>query len=106
VLKEWRRVLKKGGLIRISVPDFDASVRLYLKCGLVPWVQYLIWGDQKHELNFHYINFTWPVLSHFLYQSGFENPRRVARFPYGKDASAHIDNKEGKPISLNVEAVA
>ena len=105
VLKEWRRVLVKGGKLWLSVPDFDACVRLYLKRGLVPWVQYLIWGDQKHELNYHYINFTWASLSHLLYQAGYSDFKRLDNLPYGvQDASVLIDTVEGKPISLNVEA--
>lgn len=105
VLKEWRRVLVKGGKLWLSVPDFDASVRVYLKCGLVPWVQYLIWGDQKHPLNYHYINFTWPILSHALYEAGFSDFKRLEQLPYGvKDASTLVDTREGLPISLNAEA--
>ena len=29
VLKEWYRVLKKGGILRIAVPDFEAIVKIY-----------------------------------------------------------------------------
>ncbi len=31
VIKEWRRVLKKGGELRIAVPDFEAMNELYTK---------------------------------------------------------------------------
>ena len=31
VLGEWYRVLKKGGLLRVAVPDFEAIVKVYLK---------------------------------------------------------------------------
>lgn len=30
-LREWRRVLKKGGRARISVPDLDVPCRLFLE---------------------------------------------------------------------------
>lgn len=30
-LREWRRVLKLGGMLRIAVPDFEAIIYLYLK---------------------------------------------------------------------------
>lgn len=30
VLKEWYRVLKEGGILRIAVPDFEALVQVYM----------------------------------------------------------------------------
>lgn len=30
-LKEWYRVLKKGGILRLAVPDFNAIVQVYQK---------------------------------------------------------------------------
>ena len=33
VLKEWRRVLKKGGILRLAVPDFDKLILVYQKSG-------------------------------------------------------------------------
>ena len=31
VLKEWYRVLKKGSILRLSVPDFDKVIEIYKK---------------------------------------------------------------------------
>jgi len=31
VLKEWYRVLEPNGILRLSVPDFEALVEIYLK---------------------------------------------------------------------------
>jgi Uncharacterized protein conserved in bacteria len=31
VLAEWHRVMKPGGKLFVSVPDFDANVKIYLK---------------------------------------------------------------------------
>ena len=107
VLKEWHRVLKPKGKLWLSVPDFDASIRLYLKNGLLEWVQYLIWGDQLHPLNYHYINFTYATAAKCLYDAGFPDSKRISHLPYGvQDASEHIDNHYHKPISLNIEATA
>src|ERR1700729_1771598 len=35
VLSEWLRVLKPGGILRLSVPDFAACAALYYEQGLV-----------------------------------------------------------------------
>jgi hypothetical protein len=106
VLKEWHRVLKPSRKLWISVPDFDAAVRLYQTEGLCDWVKYLIWGDQQGPLNFHYINFTFPTLAAACVQAGFSDVRRVGSFPFGvRDASEHRDNKYKLPISLNVEVI-
>ena len=105
VLKEWHRVLKPGGTLYLSVPDFEACVKLYQFHGLALWVQYLIWGDQAHPLNFHYINFTCATLSKLLSDAGFSDIRRVKQLPLCvKDASEHKDNFLGISISLNMEA--
>jgi ubiquinone/menaquinone biosynthesis C-methylase UbiE len=29
VLREWKRILRRNGVLRLSVPDFDALVRIY-----------------------------------------------------------------------------
>jgi predicted SAM-dependent methyltransferase len=104
VLKEWCRVLKPGASLWLSVPDFNATVRIYLQEGLVDWVQYLIWGDQKHALNYHYINFTFPILANMAVKAGFSDIRRLNDLPYGiQDASVLADSIHRIPISLNVE---
>tara|TARA_Y100000310_G_C20677803_1_gene814097 strand:- start:888 stop:1457 length:570 start_codon:yes stop_codon:yes gene_type:complete len=33
VLKEWLRVLKTNGILRVSVPDFESIIKVYLKNG-------------------------------------------------------------------------
>jgi len=107
VLKEWHRVLIPGSSCWISVPDFEANVKLFLKEGLVPWVQFLLWGDQLHPLNFHYINFTFATLAEVLTDAGFEDVQRVIQFPFPiRDASTMRDGKYGIRISLNVKATA
>lgn len=107
VLKEWNRVLKKGGKLYVSVPDFDATVKLYQKTGLTEWINYHLMGDQKHPLNYHYSLFTCASLSKQLLDAGFSDFKRVKFFDdIGvKDGSANLNNVTFEPISLNMVAV-
>ena len=34
VLKEWVRVLKTGGVLRVAVPDFESMTKLYVDSSL------------------------------------------------------------------------
>ena len=105
VLKEWHRVLKKGGKLYVSVPDFDVAVKLYQRYGLTPWLKYHLWGDQKHMLNFHYTCFTFATLAKDLLDAGFDEPKRCPAWPFEcKDGSQNIDSLSGQLISLNMEA--
>lgn len=107
VLREWKRVLIPNGKLWLSVPDFDASVRLYLKEGLVDWVKYLVWGDQLHPLNFHYVNFTFATLAKACHDAGFYDIKRVRSLPFGLDDASEIeDSHYGIRVSLNVEVTA
>lgn len=106
VLKEWNRVLVPGGTLFVSVPDFDAAVKLYQKVGLTVWVNYHLMGDQKHELNYHYSLFTFATLAKSLMDAGFSDIKRVKLFSLGgRDGSANIDNVTGQSISVNVVAI-
>jgi predicted SAM-dependent methyltransferase len=107
ILKEWRRVLKKGGKCYISVPDLMASIELVRRQPGAVWPIYLLYGDQQEPLNFHYINFTFPMLARNAIDAGFNDIKRIKNMPYGlKDASQYVDNIYQIPISLNVEAIA
>lgn len=106
VLQEWHRVLKPGSKLYVSVPDFDAAVKLYLQIGLVDWLKYHLWGDQKHTLNYHYICFTFATLARDLMAAGFSDMKRVEYFNIGeKDGSQNVNTRTLEPISLNVVAV-
>ncbi len=106
VLSEWNRVLKKGGKLYVSVPDFDAAVRLYQQVGLVKWLKFHLWGDQKHSLNYHYVGFTLASLSKDLFDAGFSDIKKVKFFRIGEaDGSQNVNNINFELISLNVVAV-
>lgn len=105
VLKEWVRVLKKGGTLYVSVPDFDRAIELYRLGGLTDYLTNLLWGDQGYPLAYHYAPFTAGRLLALLHKAGFSDARRIFEMPYGlKDCSHLVDTVQKKPISLNMEA--
>lgn len=106
VLNEWARVLKRGGIAYISVPDFDRAVDFYLAVGrfFSQYIQDWLHGGQHYEKDVHLRSFTFPILSHLMSEAGFSRIDRLEFLPYDlKDCSQLLDNIQYKPISLNVK---
>ncbi len=121
VLKEWHRVLKEGGVLRLAVPDFEAMVRVYLKYSdldhqgiLGPlygrW-PYKAPGD-KVDTFYHKTTYDFSSLKKVLKEAGF---RSIERYDwqdtihkdyddYSQAYIPHMDKENGILISLNVEA--
>ena len=57
VLKEWVRVVKVDGTIRISVPSFKSAVEIYSKTGKLENVLGPLVGGQTYDYEFHYCLF-------------------------------------------------
>lgn len=105
VLKEWCRVLKKGGKLVVGVPDFARAIEIYQKNGLIPWVTNFLFGDQGYPLAFHYVPFTFATLANELIKAGFSDVKRIGTMPHGlDDCSNLVSTLDGKSVSLNVEA--
>jgi len=104
VLKEWHRILKPGGMLKIAVPDFARTVELYHKTGLCDWIVNYLWGDQIYEGANHYCGFDENRLRMVLKSAGFTDIARVEYLPgYQKDeCSANLSNLDLKPVSLNM----
>ena len=81
VLKHWHSILKEGGVLKLSVPDFEVIVKAYNEMGLCDWVRNQIWGDQIYNTAFHYTAFTEKTLTDALKQAGFSDISRVERLP-------------------------
>lgn len=106
ILKEWVRVLKPNGIIRISVPSLDNLVKIYMMQGKVDNVIGPLLGGQTYKENFHYNLFNQEFLTQYLKKSGC-----VAVHPWDFRRTIHSDYWDFSqaitkeiPISLNLEA--
>lgn len=113
VLKEWTRVLKSGGKLRIAVPNFEAVVDHYNEKRDLSILMGLLYGGQDSELNYHYVTFDFEILKSILSDLGFNNIEQYdyrSFLPHGFDDFSkcflpHMDENNGKLMSLNVVAV-
>src|SRR5579884_2381697 len=113
VLHEWFRVLRKGGVLRVAVPDFEAVAMRYGSTHELSELIGLVSGGQRNEYDFHKMVFDERLLRSRLLQTGFSS---VARYDWRNTEHAwlddysqayfpHLDKEHGQLMSLNMEAV-
>jgi predicted SAM-dependent methyltransferase len=111
VLLEWCRILKPGGTLRISVPDFASLCDIYREHRRLELVIGALFGRQDYLYNIHYNVFDYDELRAALERAGFVNVRRydwrqtehADVDDYSQAYIPHMDKEHGKLISLNVE---
>lgn len=105
-LLEFWRVLKPGGVARISVPDFEVLCRQFLDPRATFQERFhcmrVVFGGQIDPFDFHHVGLTHEFLSRYLYEAGFSRVERVKRFGLFRDDSELVSR--GELISLNVAA--
>ena len=94
-LREWNRVLRSGGRLFVSVPDFARIVGQMLGGRADPNLCRYIMGGQTDEHDFHYAIFTGSILNSYLHEAGFDRINEVQS--EGRNTSRHW-------CSLNMEA--
>lgn len=114
VLREWKRVLMPGGILRVAVPDFAVMVKLYQEGLSLYQLLGPLYGrmDMAGTMIYHKTVYDFDSLQYVLTCAGFENVRlydwRHTEHAHVDDHSQayipHMDKENGTLISLNVEA--
>jgi len=113
VLREWHRVLKVGGILRISVPNFDAYLDLYNYGYALDTLFSCFCGGQDSELNYHHMVFNKELLSRVLiddigfsktYLWDWRETEHANIDDYSQSYHPHMDKENGVLMSLNMEA--
>lgn len=112
VLKESKRILRKGGILRISVPDFDKLVEVYNAAGKdINTIIKQLMGGQDHQYNIHYSAFNYQYLLGLLKEAGFVevvswDPDNCLYHNFKDRATRRLKvNNREYAISLNLEAI-
>jgi len=120
-MKRWHEILKKGGTLRVSVPDLEAIFEYYICHKDLRALECLLYGSQKHPYDFHYTGWDFKSMERDLKEAGFSS---VKRYDWRDTEHFYVDDYsqsylpkisyatrekrgiiEGKLMSLNVEAV-
>lgn len=106
-----KRKLKKGGVIRLSVPCFDSLVKIYSESGRnIDLIKFALMGGQDYQYNYHKSIYNYQSLVEILSKEGFKevtkwDPLHVFGEDIGDWSGKLYETQAGKTmISLNLVA--
>ncbi len=118
VLKEWYRVLKPGGTLRLAVPDFEQLITVYLQNRRLDMILGPLFGrmaidaPEGRQVIYHKTVYDYASLGALLREVGFAHYRRYdwrqtihrEHDDHSQAYIPHMDKDSGLLISLNIEA--
>jgi SAM-dependent methyltransferase len=111
VLSEYYKLLKVGGVLRLSVPDFSQIVKIYSETEDLDSLLTVLFGGQDYDFNYHFSIFDEKFLRTKLLQAGFS---LVNLWEYGGGPYKDLPDWSGRKIkvgekeyliSLNIEGI-
>jgi predicted SAM-dependent methyltransferase len=113
ILQRWYNLLKKGGILRVAVPDLDKVFRHYIYYNDLSKLMAFLYGSQEDDYQFHKMGWNFETLKAALSEVGFSSIKlfdwRNLEHYYIDDHSQgylpHMDKENGVLMSLNVEAI-
>ncbi len=112
ILRNFHKKLKVGGVLRLSVPDFDRLVTVYQANGNnLELIKFALMGGQDYAHNFHKCVFNHGTLAELLAACGFEhmtewNTLEEFGVHLGDWSETGFQTPKGEfPISLNMKAL-
>ena len=110
-IAEWKRVLKPGGILRISVPDFDNLIKIYTASGNdIDTILAQLLG-QEPPYNNHYSVWNLDYAKNFFIKEGVKevrlwDPHTAPHYSMHDRAERTISVGDVTvPVSLNFEAI-
>jgi predicted SAM-dependent methyltransferase len=113
VLQRWYDIIKPGGVLRISVPNFEALAEYYMEHKDLNSLIGMLYGGQDYEQNFHHMTWDFKTLSQDLKDVGFKSidwydwrdTEHSDMDDYSQAYLPHMDKENGKLMHLNLEAI-
>lgn len=99
VLRRWFEILKPGGILRVSLPDFAWTVRQFIATGDLRSLTGQLYAGQDYPDNVRHFAWDYRMAEADMITAGFV---KVGRFePFADDASA-LRDEQGNLRSVNV----